>query len=82
MKARFCIVLIAVGAACSARGRHADAPTAPDTWVTTLDQPSRRAVRTPTSAPTPTPRAACTVVQKLAMQLSGMTDDQIRRACE
>ena len=81
MRPRSYLLLLAVTGACA---RHAELPTAPDDWVPTLNEPSRAMAAVPTSLPTPepTPRQACTLLQTLAMRLSGMTDDQIRKACE
>jgi hypothetical protein len=81
MRARSYVVMVAMVGACA---RHGESPTAPDDWVTTFDQPSRRVAVVPTSLPTPqpTPRETCTLMQKLAMRLSGMSEDRIRKACE
>jgi hypothetical protein len=77
------IIVMAAGSGAST-ARQAGVSTAPDGWVTTLDEPSVRVVSLPTSAPTPraTPSETCTLVQKLAMRISGMTEDQISKACE
>ncbi len=81
MRTRLLLCVLAVTGACA---RHAELPTAPDQWATTLNQPSREVAPMPTALPTPeaTPREACTLVQMLAMRLSGMSEDQIRKACE
>jgi hypothetical protein len=84
MNARSYLLILAFGASCAAASRHADVGNAPDSWITTLDQPSRRLVTGPTSIPNPRPtsREGCTLFQKLAMHLSGITEDQIRKTCE
>jgi hypothetical protein len=84
MKVRWWCLILVVGGSCASTGRHAELSTAPDGWVTTLDEPSVRVVSLPTLAPAPraTPRETCTLVQKLAMRISGMTEDQITKACE
>ena len=83
MKARWWGLIVLVGGSC-ASSRHVELSTAPDGWVTTLDEPSVRVVSLPTLAPAPraTPREECTLVQKLAMRISGLTEDQIKKACE
>jgi len=81
MRPRWYLLVLAVTGACA---RHVEPSTAPEEWIPTLNEPSRRAAAIPTSLPTPqaTPREACTLLQMLAMRVSGMTDDQIRKACE
>ena len=81
MRPHASLCMLAVIGACA---RHVESPTAPDEWSPTLNQPSRRIGTMPTSLPTPqaTPRDGCSPLQRLAMRVSGMTDNQIRRACE
>ena len=81
MRPRWYLLVLAVTATCA---RHAELPTAPAEWIPTLNEPSRQVATMPTALPTPrpTPREACTLLQMLAMRVSGMTDDQIRKACE
>jgi hypothetical protein len=75
------LVVLAITGACA---RHVEAPTAPNEWTPTLNRPSRYAGTMPTALPTPlpTPHEGCSPIQRLAMRVSGMTDDQIRKACE
>ena len=70
------------------RGGRPEMPVAPDTWATTVDKPSQglATVRRPSTAVAPPPGATapqnCTVDQILSMKTSGLTEEQIRRACE
>ena len=81
MRPRAYLFMVAISGACA---RPAESPTAPNAWIPTLNEPSRQVRAMPTLLPTPrsTPPDGCSPLQRLAMRISGLTDDQIRKACE
>jgi hypothetical protein len=81
------VAAIAAATGCSYwAGRAPEMPVAPSAWVTTLDEPSREPPAEPASPSPPSPpttsHQTCTVDQILSMRNSGLTDEQIHRACE
>jgi len=81
-------LLVSVTAGCSYWVRvNPGTAVAPDAWATTLDKPRHESATAPpplSAAPSPAAVASrsCTVDQILGMRNSGLSDEQIRRACE